>query len=68
MMKTMKLDFEDQKTDLEKAETEALNAHLLADAAKQQEIDAIDRSLTTKNEVRRERSINAPPQFGTQRR
>jgi len=52
MMKTMKLDFEDQKTDLEKAETEALNAHLLADAAKQQEIDAIDRSLTTKNEVK----------------
>jgi hypothetical protein len=52
MMKTMKLDFEDQKTDLEKAETEALNAHLLADAAKQQEIDAIDRSLTTKNKVK----------------
>merc|ERR1719324_1343254 len=52
MMKSMKLDFEDQKTELEKAETEALNAHLLADAAKQQEIDAIDRSLTTKNKVK----------------
>jgi len=52
MMKKMKLDYEDQKTELEKAETEALNAYKLADAAKQQEIDAIDRSLTTKNEVK----------------
>jgi len=52
MMKKMKLDYEDQKTQLEKDETEALNAYKLADAAKQQEIDAIDRSLTTKNEVK----------------
>jgi len=52
MLKTMKLDYEDQKTELEKSETEALNAHKLADAAKQQEIDAMDRSLTTKNEVK----------------
>ena len=36
MMKKMKLDYEDQKTELEKAETEALNAYKLADAAKQQ--------------------------------
>ena len=36
MMKKMKLDYEDQKTQLEKDETEALNAYKLADAAKQQ--------------------------------
>ena len=52
MLKTLKLDFEDQLNDLNKAETEADNAYKLADAAKQQEIDAMTRSLTTKNEVK----------------
>jgi len=52
LMKKLKLDFEDQLIDLNKAETEADNAYKLADAAKQQEIDAMTRSLTTKNEVK----------------
>merc|ERR1719181_475275 len=52
MLKTLKLDFEDQLNDLNKAETEADNAYKLADAAKQQEIDAMTRSLTTKNELK----------------
>merc|ERR1719388_254756 len=51
MMKTMKLDFEDQKTDLEKAETEALNVHLLADAAKQQEIEAMEEAVEVLEKV-----------------
>jgi hypothetical protein len=52
MLKTMKMDFEDELTELKKAETDAYNSHALADAAKQQEMDAAKRSKDAKTQVK----------------
>jgi len=52
LLKKLKLDFEDQLTDLTKAEANAANAHKLADAAKDDEIAAATRAKATKDEVK----------------
>merc|ERR1719197_1992904 len=52
MLKTLKLQFEDQLTDLNSAEQKASSAHKLADAAKEDEIEAAGRAKDTKTEVK----------------
>merc|ERR1719263_2503145 len=52
MLKEMKLSFEDDLNELNTAETEAANAHKLADAAKQDEIEALSRAITTKTDIK----------------
>ena len=52
MLKTLKLQFEDQLKELNSAEASALNAHKLADAAKEDEIQAAERAKETKTEVK----------------
>jgi hypothetical protein len=52
LLKKLTLDFEDQLTELTKAEANAANAHTLADAAKDDEIAAATRAKDTKEEVK----------------
>merc|ERR1719379_632779 len=52
MLKTLKLQFEDQLKDLNTAEQKATSAHKLADAAKEDEIEAAGRAKDTKTEVK----------------
>merc|ERR1719327_782732 len=52
MLKTLKLQFEDQLKDLNTAEARASSAHKLADAAKEDEIEAAGRAKDTKTEVK----------------
>merc|ERR1719281_1576497 len=52
MLKQMKMDFEDELTELRKAETASYNSHALADGAKQQEIDAAKLSKEAKTQVK----------------
>jgi chromosome segregation ATPase len=52
MLKEMKLSFEDDLNELNTAETEAANAHKLADAAKQDEIEAMSRAITAKTDIK----------------
>merc|ERR1719460_1278554 len=52
MLKTLKLQFEDQLKDLNSAEASAGSAHKLADAAKEDEIGAAGRAKDTKTEVK----------------
>merc|ERR1719366_12847 len=52
MLKTLKLQFEDQLKELNSAEASASNAHKLADAAKEDEIEAAERAQETKTEVK----------------
>ena len=52
MLKTLKLQFEDQLKELNSAEASASNAHKLADAAKEDEIQAAERAKETKTEVK----------------
>merc|ERR1719238_34887 len=52
MLKTLKLQFEDQLKDLNSAEASASSAHKLADAAKEDEIEAAGRAKDTKTEVK----------------
>merc|ERR1719460_1173370 len=52
MLKTLKLQFEDQLKDLNSAEASAASAHKLADAAKEDEIEAAGRAKDTKTEVK----------------
>merc|ERR1719146_499747 len=52
MLKTLKLQFEDQLKDLNTAEQKATSAHKLADAAKEDEIAAAGRAKDTKTEVK----------------
>merc|ERR1719271_2282648 len=52
MLKTLKLQFEDQLKDLNTAEAKAGSAHKLADAAKEDEIEAAGRAKDTKTEVK----------------
>jgi hypothetical protein len=52
MLKSMKMDFEDELTELKKAEMDSYNSHALADAAKQQEIDAAKLSKEAKTQVK----------------
>merc|ERR1719484_437213 len=51
-LKNLKTKFEDDLVEANKAETAAANAHSLADAAKQDEIDAATRAKETKTEVK----------------
>merc|ERR1719389_17358 len=51
-LKNLQKKFEDDLTEANKAETAAANAHSLADAAKQDEIDAATRAKETKTEVK----------------
>merc|ERR1719460_884017 len=52
MLKTLKLQFEDQLKELNSAEASAGSAHKLADAAKEDEIAAAGRAKDTKTEVK----------------
>merc|ERR1719487_2344800 len=52
MLKTLKLQFEDQLKELNSSEASASNAHKLADAAKEDEIEAAGRAKDTKTEVK----------------
>merc|ERR1719311_328274 len=52
MLKTLKLQFEDQLKDLNTAEASAASAHKLADAAKEDEIESGGRAKDTKTEVK----------------
>jgi len=52
MLKKLKLDFEDQLTDLNKAEANAANAHKLGDAAKEDELASANKAKDTKTEVK----------------
>jgi len=52
MLKTLKLQFEDQLKELNSAEASASSAHKLADAAKEDEIEAAGRAKDTKTEVK----------------
>merc|ERR1719191_80680 len=52
MLKTLKLQFEDQLKELNSAEASASSAHKLADAAKEDEIEAAERAKATKTEVK----------------
>merc|ERR1719486_319336 len=52
MLKTLKLQFEDQLKELNSAEASASSAHKLADAAKEDEIGAAGRAKDTKTEVK----------------
>merc|ERR1719163_481969 len=52
MLKTLQLQFEDQLKELNSAEASASNAHKLADAAKEDEIEAAGRAKDTKTEVK----------------
>merc|ERR1719484_240134 len=52
MLKTLKLQFEDQLKDLNSSEASASSAHKLADAAKEDEIEAAGRAKDTKTEVK----------------
>merc|ERR1719486_1328720 len=52
MLKTLKLQFEDQLKELNSAEASAASAHKLADAAKEDEIEAATRAKDTKTEVK----------------
>merc|ERR1719460_1043991 len=52
MLKTLKLQFEDQLKELNSAEASAASAHKLADAAKEDEIEAAGRAKDTKTEVK----------------
>jgi len=52
MLKTLKLQFEDQLKDLNTAEAKATSAHKLADAAKEDEIESGGRAKDTKTEVK----------------
>merc|ERR1719261_1602673 len=52
MLKTLKLQFEDQLKELNSAEASAASAHKLADAAKEDEIEAAERAKETKTEVK----------------
>jgi len=52
MLKKLQLDFEDQLTDLNKAEAAATNAHKLGDAAKEDELASANRAKDTKTEVK----------------
>jgi uncharacterized small protein (DUF1192 family) len=52
MLKTLKLQFEDQLKELNSAEASASNAHKLSDAAKEDEIQAAERAKETKTEVK----------------
>jgi len=52
MLKSLKLDFEDQLVELNKAETAATSAHKLADAAKEDEINAATRAKDSKTEIK----------------
>merc|ERR1719191_1597578 len=52
MLKTLKLQFEDQLKELNSAEASAASAHKLADAAKADEIEAAGRAKDTKTEVK----------------
>jgi len=52
MLKTLKLQFEDQLKELNSAEASAASAHKLADAAKEDEIEAAGRAKETKTEVK----------------
>merc|ERR1719331_3791601 len=52
MLKTLKLQFEDQLKELNSAEAAAGSAHKLADAAKEDEIAAAERAKATKEEVK----------------
>merc|ERR1719460_2919911 len=52
MLKTLKLQFEDQLKDLNTDEAKAGNAHKLADAAKEDEIASAGRAKDTKTEVK----------------
>merc|ERR1719364_145618 len=52
MLKTLKLQFEDQLKELNSAEASASSAHKLADAAKEDEIQAAERAKETKTEVK----------------
>merc|ERR1719311_1828358 len=52
MLKTLKLQFEDQLKDLNTAEQKVTSAHKLADLAKEQEIAAAGRAKDTKTEVK----------------
>jgi chromosome segregation ATPase len=51
-LKNLQKKFEDDLTEANKAETAAANSHSLADAAKQDEIDAATRAKETKTEVK----------------
>jgi len=51
VLKTLKLKFEDDLTDLNKAEANAANSHSLADAAKEDEINAATRAKDSKTEL-----------------
>jgi len=52
MLKTLKLDFEDELVELKKAEAADYNSHALADQAKQHEIDAAKLSKEAKTQVK----------------
>merc|ERR1719440_626590 len=52
MLKTLKLQFEDQLKELNSSEASAGSAHKLADAAKEDEIEAAGRAKDTKTEVK----------------
>jgi len=52
MLKTLKLQFEDQLKELNSSEASAASAHKLADAAKEDEIEAAGRAKDTKTEVK----------------
>merc|ERR1719486_1425173 len=52
MLKTLQLQFEDQLKELNSAEASASSAHKLADAAKEDEIQAAERAKETKTEVK----------------
>jgi len=51
MLKKLQLDFEDQLTELNKAEADAANAHKLGDAAKEDELNSANKAKDTKTEV-----------------
>ena len=51
MLKTLKLDFEDELVELKKAEAADYNSHALADQAKQHEIDAAKLSKEAKTQA-----------------
>jgi len=52
MLKKLKLDFEDQLTQLNTDEAKATNSHKLADSAKEDEINSATRAKDTKTEVK----------------
>merc|ERR1719262_1988401 len=51
-LKNLKLKFEDDLVELNKAETAAVSAHKLADAAKEDEINAATRAKDSKTEIK----------------